>query len=162
MQSEGHLGELVDLLRYPIHDLSSKEGKSLLSNSRHHIRTNGVCAFPGFLTQQAIAEITKDALRIAPTAHHSDNEHNIYLQDEYFTSVDNEAEHRIRTEHVQHSAKTCITYDQIPRESALAKIYNLPVLTNFLAHVLEKEVLFQTAGSSISSFFCLAMQQTFA
>lgn len=110
---------------------------------------------PGFFKDDAIHLSLDDALRAAPLAFRSDNEHNIYLEDEEdeekasapetTTSASQGATKRDVLQRAQHSSKTCVTYDQVSPASPLHALYNWDPLLDFLAAVLSKEQLHRTA-----------------
>ena len=89
----------VDLERYPITSTASLRYRQLVAAARMALlgvstqdqeggelpdlgQAGGVCMLPGFFKDDAIRLSIKDALRAEPLAFRSDNEHNIYLEDE--------------------------------------------------------------------------------
>jgi alkylated DNA repair dioxygenase AlkB len=131
---------LIDTELYPIVDLNSEAARELIRKCRTELQNTGVCMLPDFLRPAVIQRLVEETREVAPSAYHSDNYHNVYLEED---SEDLPPSHARRM--LQKSAKTCITNDQIPSTSALNAIYKWDNLTQFLAKVLDKDVLYQTA-----------------
>lgn len=90
----------VDLERYPITSTASLRYRQLVAAARLALlgvsaqevegvelpdlgqAGGGVCMLPGFFKDEAIRLSIDDALRAEPLAFRSDNEHNIYLEEE--------------------------------------------------------------------------------
>ena len=93
----------VDLERYPITSTASLRYRQLVAAARLALlgvsaqeevelpdlgqAGGGVCMLPGFFKDEAIRLSIDDALRTEPLAFRSDNEHNIYLEDEETASA---------------------------------------------------------------------------
>ena len=72
------LGDLVNLERYPIGDLSSAEGRVLVEQARRDLQAHGCASFPCFLAPAALADAVEEATAAAPGAYETDDTHNAY------------------------------------------------------------------------------------
>jgi len=73
-------GDLVDLARYPIADLTSAAARELIAHYRRQLAETGVALLRGFLTPDATAAVAAEARVTAPGAYFCDNTHNVYLE----------------------------------------------------------------------------------
>ncbi|GAA4364441.1 HalD/BesD family halogenase [Paeniglutamicibacter cryotolerans] len=132
--------DVVDLDRYPIHDLDSERGEAFVAECRKELAEKGACNLPGFITPDAVAEMVRLANELKDKAWTSSRPHNVY-----FTELDKTvpAEHPLA--HEVRSVKHGIANDFIPAEAPLSRLYSSDDLTRFIAAVLEKPVLFRSA-----------------
>lgn len=132
--------DVVDLDRYPIHDLASPEGQAFLAACRAELAEKGVCSLPGFIRPEAVAAMIAVADANAEQAHASETTHTVY-----FTVPDETvaADHPLRR--TVRSAKHGIAYDQLPADAPLRRLYEHDDLTAFIAAVLSKDVLYRSA-----------------
>jgi hypothetical protein len=131
---------IVDLGRYPLHNLDSAQGQALVRSCQEELRDRRICQLAGFLTPPAVAEMTVQASQLAPIAWASDRTHTVYFEppDESMG-----ADHpRALT---QRSSKKAIAYDQIPAGSPIRRLYESDDLTAFIAAVLGKPALYRSA-----------------
>ncbi len=132
--------DVVDLARYPMHELNDESGRQLVTRCRDQLLSTGVCHLPGFIRQEAVDAMVKLAGDLDDVAWASDQTHTVY-----FETVDDTmpAEHpRART---VRSAKNGIAYDHIPAEAPLRRLYKSDDLTRFIAAVLGKTELYRSA-----------------
>lgn len=132
--------DVVDLDRYPIHDLASSEGQEFLARCRAELAEKGVCSLPGFIRPEAVAAMVQVAADNADKAHSSENMHNVY-----FTPADETVaeDHPLRRQ--VRSAKHGIAYDYLPADAPLRRLYESDDLTAFIAAVLGRDVLYRSA-----------------
>ncbi|TWP35806.1 HalD/BesD family halogenase [Leekyejoonella antrihumi] len=132
--------DVVDLDRYPIHDLASERGRRLVQECQAELAETGVCNLEGFITRDAVARMVRVAGELADKAWSSDRTHTIYFEpaDETVPTSHPRA-HQVR------SAKHGIAYDHIPGDAPLRRLYESDDLTAFIATVLEKPVLYRSA-----------------
>jgi len=132
--------DVVDLDKYPIHELDSDEGKALIDSCRQELAKDGCCTLAGFIKPEAVARMVELADQLKDKAWVSDRTHNVY-----FTPFDetDDADHPLAY-HVR-SAKHGIAYDQILEDAPLRRLYESDDLTRFIAAVLEKPVLYRSA-----------------
>jgi len=132
--------EIVDLGRYPISEPASQEYRSLVQACRDQLRDHGVAQLPGFLTPAAVSEMLAQAGRLVPKAWASDQTHTVY-----FEPPDDSAGADHPRSRLQHSAKKAISYDLIPVDAPIRRLYESVDLTGFIAAVLGKETLYRSA-----------------
>lgn len=132
--------DVVDLERYPIHDLSSERGQALVSACREELPATGVCNLEGFVTPDAVAAMVALAEQLQDKAWASDRTHTIYFEKPDETvPAEHPRAHQVR------SAKHGIAYDQIPADAPMRRLYESDDLTAFIATVLDKPVLYRSA-----------------
>ncbi|MEO7130347.1 MAG: hypothetical protein ABIZ07_03105 [Dermatophilaceae bacterium] len=132
--------DVVDLDRYPIHDLDSERGQALVSACREELAATGVCNLAGFITPEAVAEMVTLAGELRDKAWASDRTHTIYFEPiDESVPADHPRAHQVR------SAKKGIAFDYIPADAPLRRLYASDDLTTFIATVLDKPVLYRSA-----------------
>ncbi len=132
--------DVVNLDSYPIHDLGSAAGRSLVRDCRQQLAETGVCTLADFIRPEAVAEMVEVAGVLAKGAWKSDQTHTIY-----FEPVDASVASGHPRAHSVRSAKNGIAYDQIPDDAPVRRLYESDDLTSFIAAVLEKPVLYRSA-----------------
>ena len=122
----------VDLLRYPIDDLSSAAARAMLSAARKSLAETGVASFPGFLTCEATAAAAEEARRSAPTAFVTDAEH---------TAWQLPRSPPVAIEHVRNlmmrTRVASIAYDELG--PSLHALYNSEAVLRFVEAVVGRE-----------------------
>lgn len=131
---------IVDLERYPIHDLDSVRGEQFISDCREELRSNGVCQLNGFLTGAAVARILEQTSTIADRGWATEQTHTVY-----FEPVDGSAEPQHPRGTLVRSAKKAIAYDLIPADSPIRVLYESDDLTRFVGAVLSMDALYRSA-----------------
>ena len=132
--------DVVDLETYPIHELDSERGQSLVARCREQLTTEGVCHLPGFITPEAVAEMVRLANELSHKAWKSDQPHPVYFESPARDVPPEDP--RART---VRSAKHGIAYDYIPADAPLRRLYESDDLTRFIGAVLGKPVLYRSA-----------------
>ncbi|MHA7126056.1 HalD/BesD family halogenase [Janibacter indicus] len=140
MTDSAVLAEVVDLDRYPIHELDSERGRAFVEACQRELDETGVCALDGFIRPAAVARMVELAGEIADQAWPTDRSHTIYFT-EPDTSVDDG--HPLRRE--VRSAKHGYAYDRIPTDAPVRRLYESDELTAFIAAVLRKDPLYRSA-----------------
>ena len=134
--------DIVDLRRYPIHDLDSDTGRAFVARCRTELRNAGVCQLPGFLVPDAVDRMVAHAEALSEKAFRTDNTHTVY-----FEPVDTAVHAGHPRAMPQRSAKRTIAYDQIPAETPIRRLYETDDLTRFIAAVLGMEELHRSADT---------------
>lgn len=132
--------DVVDLDRYPIHDLDSERGQAFVTECRKELTERGACNLPGFITPDAVTEMVRLANELKAEAWTSSRPHNVY-----FTELDKTVPPEHPLAHKVRSVKHGIAYDLIPTDAPINRLYTSDDLTRFIAAVLEKPVLFRSA-----------------
>jgi hypothetical protein len=129
--------DLIDLDRYPVHDLSSEVGQTLIANCQRQFRETGVCSLPGFVKSEAIATLAGEIEPLVPNAFYNVQRHNVYFKaDDTSLPEDHPARHKVRT--AQHT----IAYDQITPTAGIYQIYNWTQLREFIEIVVGKKRIY--------------------
>lgn len=132
--------DVVDLDRYPIHDLAGPAGQQLIASCREELEATGVCNLEGFIRPGAVVRMVELAGELADRAWPMDRTHTIY-----FEKPDESVEPGDPRRRQVRSAKHGIAYDDIPGDAPVRRLYESEDLTAFIAAVLGKEVLFRSA-----------------
>lgn len=132
--------DVVDLDRYPIHDLGSAEGQAFLAGCRAELAERGVCSLPGFVRPEAVAAMITIAEELDGSAWASESTHTVYFEEpDDSLGADHPTARTVR------SAKHGIAYDQLPADAPLRRLYEHDDLTEFVAAVLGKPVFYRSA-----------------
>jgi hypothetical protein len=132
--------DVIDLERYPIGAPASSAFRDLVLDCGAQLRDHGVAQLAGFLTPAAVGEMLAVAERLAGAAWASDQTHTVY-----FEPPDDSAGADHPRALLQHSAKKAISYDQIPGDAPIRRLYESDDLTGFIAAVLGKDALYRSA-----------------
>lgn len=132
--------DVVNLEKYPIHDLDSRRGRALMDACRAELAANGACNLPGFITPSAVAAMVALATKLAGKAWTSNHPHTVY-----FEPVDASMPAEHPTAHQVRSVKHGIAFDYIPDDAPMRRLYASDDLTRFIAAVLRKPVLYRSA-----------------
>lgn len=132
--------DVVDLGRYPIHELASTEGEELVARCRAELADLGACTLAGFCTAGAVDEMVAIGLALADKAWVSDQQHTAY-----FLPVDPSVPETDARARQVRSAKRGIAYDHLPTDAPMRRLYESDDMTRFVAAVLDKPELFRSA-----------------
>ncbi|WP_347354819.1 hypothetical protein [Intrasporangium sp.] len=132
--------DVVDLQRYPIHDLDGRHGVDLVERCRRQLAEEGVCNLPGFITPGAVAAMVQLAHQLSGKAWKSDQRHTVYFEPPAEGVPDGDPRARL-----VRSAKHGIAYDYLPADAPLRRLYESDELTEFIRRVLDKPVLYRSA-----------------
>ena len=76
--ADSSVGSWIDQVRYPIEDLETPAGRTLVRNCRDVLRETAICELTDFLTASALARLTEEARALAPKAYRRDNHRYAY------------------------------------------------------------------------------------
>jgi hypothetical protein len=134
------IADLVDLDRYPIHDPRG-DGRALVALCRAQLGQIGASNLDGFLKPAAIEAMVAEAKALAPLAHRNQgSKGTAYLEPPDETLAEDHPRRRQQTTSVG-----AIAYDLVPAKSPLRRLYESPVLLEFLAKALDKGELYRYA-----------------
>jgi hypothetical protein len=125
--AEIDLDELIDLDRYPIHELTSSARAAVVDAARAAMRDDGCCRLSGFIRLAAVDRMRLEATALHPHTFWSTQDHNPYF------SPDDEAYpvgHPRRT--FQHRETGFINSDLLTPDSVLRQLYDSDVLLHFV------------------------------
>jgi hypothetical protein len=127
---------LLDLDRYPLHELDSVAGQKLVQQCIDDLERKGMFTLQGLLRSEVIDDMLPDILqRIETESFNHEREHNIYFDDEpEGVPSDHPALKRVKT--INHT----LCGDQLAEP--LRQVYHWSGLTDFLARVMDKPALY--------------------
>jgi hypothetical protein len=131
------LDDLIDLDRYPIHELDGTTAQTLVAELRDALRAEGACRLDGFVRADAVERMAEEARSIAPNGYPNDETHNCYFDDEIDGSLPEDHPRRIRVR----SAQKAVAMDLLPDGFAPRRIYASKEVLAFVTAALEKDVL---------------------
>jgi len=124
------IGDLIDLERYPIHDLGSARGKELVEQARRGHERDGAANLPGFIRANAIPLLAAEAVGLLEKGYRKTKIRTAYYRP---PEPDMPADHprcRLWTE-----GSLQLADDQIGPGTLLRTIYEWDALTDFVAAV---------------------------
>ncbi len=131
---------LVDLERYPVHDLDSSRGRALLADCHSQIAMTGGANLPGFVSPGAADSLTAETLSMEPHGRRQNFSRNIYFTDDDPSLPTGDPRRRFWT-----IRSIQLADDQIPGTALIRQLYEWPVLTEFIAAVMGKRQLYRMA-----------------
>lgn len=134
------LERLVDLERYPLHELDSARGRAVVEAARADVTRMGAAELPGFLTKQGLAFALADTRSLAKLAYRSGGMGTAYLE---LPDASWPADHPRK--HFERYDVGVVAYDQFPDESPIRQLYEAQALMDFVGRVLERGKLFRYA-----------------
>ena len=136
------LDDLVDLDRYPIHELEGSAAQALVTESAAALRSEGACRLDGFVRPDAV-ELMADGgrRRSLREGYPNDAAHNCYFDDEIDESLPVDHPRRIQVR----SAQKAVAMDLLPEDFGARRIYASDEVLAFVAAALEKDVLHRSA-----------------
>ena len=125
--TEIELDALIDLDRYPIHDLSSSVRADIVAEARTQMVTDGCCRLGGFVRLAAVDRMQAEATRLHHQTWWSTQDHNPYFSpdDESYPTG-----HPRRT--FQRRETGFICSDLLGHDSVLRQLYDSDVLLHFI------------------------------
>jgi hypothetical protein len=137
------LADLVDLDRYPIHELDGAAAQSLVAECREGLRSEGAVRLDAFVRKDAIGRMAEEASVIAAQGYPNDASHNCYFDDEIDESLPEDHPRRIMVR----SAQKAVAMDLLPENFGPRRIYASDEVLAFVMAALEKDVLYPSADS---------------
>ena len=132
--------QLIDLERFPIHDLDSSLGRDFLRECQAELDATGGCNLAGFVRDRAIEGMVAEALELVSLAYRKDTQRNAYFtQDDPALPPD----HPLRRFFPLRMAQ--LANDVIPKDAAIQQLYEWNPLTEFIRRVLGLDALYRTA-----------------
>jgi len=129
------MNKLIDLDRYPLHQLEGVAGQQLVQQCIDDLEHRGMFTLEGFLRSEVVDDMLPDLLqRIESESFTHEREHNIYFNDKLDLPSDHPALVRVKT--VNHT----LCGDQLAEP--LREVYLWSGLTDFLARVMDKAALY--------------------
>jgi hypothetical protein len=138
--SKATVGDVVDLERYPLHDLGGPEGMRLVESCREALRRTGACKLDGFLRPEAVASLAEDAAELVQKGFRNDAVNSVYFED-VDPSLPEDDPRRL----LQRSAQIAVGMDVLPPHFGVRRLYEWDGMTRFAAAALEEDVLHRSA-----------------
>jgi hypothetical protein len=135
------VADLVDLDRYPIHELESAAAQDLVEECREGLRAEGAVRLDAFVRADAVERMAEEARTIASQGYPNDDAHNCYFDDEIDETLPADHPRRI----LVRSAQKAVAMDLLPEEFGPRRIYASDEVLAFVVAALEKDVLYQSA-----------------
>ncbi len=131
---------ILDLDKYPLHDLHRPDAQALVEACRSELVTQGMFNLRGFVQPQALTRITEELKPVfKESAFTHRRSHNIYFQ-EHVPGLPGDHPALGRFETVNHT----LCADQIP-DNLVCRIYEWPPFIEFLAATVDKPRLYAMA-----------------
>jgi hypothetical protein len=131
---------LIDLGRYPVHDLDGGSGRAVVDGARMQLAATGAVELPGFVSPDGVTALVAEAENLTARAHHSEGVGTAYLEYPDFSLPD---DHPRLT--WGHYAVGAVAYDLIPEDSLLRSIYEWPPLLGLVEAILDRGTLYRYA-----------------
>ena len=129
----------IDLDRYPLNDLAGTAGQQLVDQTRAALDQEGSFSMPGFIHRSAVAEMAAEASTLQNLAYQGPTE-----VTPYFFNYDLGKGIKVADDHpLKRKGKrnlSQVASDLIPDHHRLSRLYHSPVLTDFLAAILDQAV----------------------
>ncbi len=130
---------LIDLDRYPLDDLAGTAGQKLIDQTRAALDQEGSCSMPGFVHQSTVAEMVVEASSLQHLAYPGPTEVTPYFFNyDLGKGADYSDDHPLKRKGKRNLSQ--VASDLIPDYHKLSRLYHSPVLTDFLAAVLDQTV----------------------
>jgi hypothetical protein len=127
MTTDVVLTDLVDLDRYPLMDLDCPNGADLLRHARTQLARTGYAELPGFVNSRGVAALVTDAESMKERAHRSSGIGTAYLE-----VPDRDLDRTHPRRWLGRYSVGAVSYDLVPRESPLRRLYEWEALTGLL------------------------------
>ncbi len=137
MSRDARIASFVDLERYPIDNPDSPQGRSFVNRMREQLRTGGLCQLPGFLTEEAVTKLIREADSVEPQAYFGLTEATPYF---------NNPDPACATDHPRNTRTRrdlgLIASDLMANDCELKALYEWPPLRSFLSSILSQGRLY--------------------
>ena len=131
--------DLIDLDRYPLDDLAGTAGQKLIDQTRAALDQEGSCSMPGFVHQSTVAEMAAEASNLQHLAYPGPTEVTPYFFNyDLGKGADYSDDHPLKRKGKRNLSQ--VASDLIPDYHKISRLYHSPVLTDFLAAVLDQTV----------------------
>ena len=137
---------LVDVRRYPVHELSTPAGKNLVEQCRADLTARALCSLPGFLKPDAVHHLVEEAAPLLPDAVYTDTSRTPYFGPAAGTQYP--PDHPRNLEYPNRYAR--IVNYQFPNEGLSRALFLWPVLTEFVRQVFGAETMYPTQCPHVS------------
>ena len=131
---------LVDVERYPVHDLSTVAGQQLVAQCRQDLAARALCSLPGFLRPEAIQKLVDEARPLVPEAVFTDTLRTIFFGPAQ--GADFPPDHPRNMEFLNRYAR--IVNHQFANEGLSRALFLWPAMTEFVRQVFGAATMYPT------------------
>jgi hypothetical protein len=133
-------GQIIDLARFPVHDLAGAGGRKFLTVCRAELAETGACNLEAFVRNDAAEAMADEAMALIPLAYEKNTRRNAY-----FTKEDPSLppDHPLRAFFPLKMSQ--LANDAIPKTAAIQRLYEWDPLTDFIRLVLGLDALYRIA-----------------
>ena len=124
---------VIDLDRFPIDAAGSHAWLQLVEDTRQKLRGDGCAVLEGFVRNDFLPELVKEADNASPHAHASKNRTNAYFTKDDESLPENHPKRRFYDR-----SNAFIPADNFGKNSALRAIYEWPAFFDFIREVLDE------------------------
>ena len=133
--------QLIDLGRYPIHQLDSNAGRDLVSKCQRSLADTAGALLPDFVRPDALTRMAREAEQLVEVSHRYDRPREAFLGHPRFGDGDLDEFGDLKKRLHDNRYNQVLNY-QIPNDSDLRALYLWPDLTEFVRRVLNQDNLF--------------------
>lgn len=132
--------QIINLNRYPIHDLNSSVARNLVEQCRVTLEATGICELPQFVTPLGLEKLVMESRDMEPLAFH-----NAVIGNAYLDTPDPKLPEGHPRKMVEPTSLGAVAYDQFPASNTLRQIYEWEPLANFIGAVLQLPKVYRYA-----------------
>ncbi len=132
--------DLVDTDRYPIDDLTSPAGMALVTRCHADLAATGACQLEGFLSEDGVAQLVREALALTDHGYVNEAVHNVYFED-VDESVPGDDPRRM----MQRASQATVAYDLIPAAAGIRAVYEWDAMLEFVGTALDRRPFYRNA-----------------
>lgn len=136
----GALDGIVDLERYPVHELDRTETKELLGQCWEQLRDTGCVVLDGFLTPEARAIVQRESRALSNQAAYTQSSVNAW-----FTGDDPALPEDDPRRIFMERRSGFVSRDRFPEHSTIRRVYESHAVQRFLAKCFEVPALYDYA-----------------
>ncbi|MFP4136823.1 MAG: hypothetical protein ACLFSR_00530 [Halomonas sp.] len=139
-QASDSLDGLIDLGRYPIHDLDGSAGRGLIERCRRQLDEDGCVVLKHFVPEDALARLERETERLSPEAHYNQTETNPYNS---AGDPEKPASHPVNR--FDDRTNGFVAGDRIDGDTIIRQVYEHPDFQRFIGAVVGMEEIHQYA-----------------
>ncbi len=134
------IGDLVDLERYPIHELDGAAGRQLVASCRSDLDARGACQLEGFIQAAAIERLAAEADDLKGVSFRNEAIHNVYFEDVPAGIAPDDPRGMM-----ERASQATVAYDLIPADATIRAFYESDELLAFVGAALGKAPFYRNA-----------------
>ncbi|MFC3282486.1 HalD/BesD family halogenase [Litchfieldella rifensis] len=139
-REDASLQGLIDLERYPLHDLEGTAGQRLIDECRRQLAEDGCVVLKRFVPEHAVARLERETERLSPEAHYNQTETNPYNSDGDPSLPASHPRNRFADR-----TNGFVAGDRIDGDTIIRQVYENPQFQRFIASVVDMEEVHEYA-----------------